>query len=324
MTRVLFLLALVAFVPQGAAAQSQDVVVYFHTDAVGSVRMITDASGQVIGRYDYLPFGEPWPAEPTLPETRQFTGQERDATTGLDYFGARYYQSQTGRFTRPDDPGFMDPFNPQSTNHYAYAYHNPLRWVDPIGHYPCPPESEAMFCESNEPIDAGTRRFFWDSLFGNPFGILTSIVDRVTLSTPPMVTSGCTLQAPSGRFTVDPNAVALFQPSMTGAINSAFRNLNSQGIVPMITSGFRTARDQRRMQQGASGPNPAAAVSWHQVGLAVDLNSRESNFGTIRNAMTAEGLTWGGTFRRTDPVHFQSPAAGTSPTPAMISACGVR
>jgi RHS repeat-associated protein len=32
----------------------------------------------------------------------QFTGKERDAETGLDYFGARYFSSAQGRFTSPD------------------------------------------------------------------------------------------------------------------------------------------------------------------------------------------------------------------------------
>ncbi|HWR35385.1 MAG TPA: RHS repeat-associated core domain-containing protein [Clostridia bacterium] len=30
------------------------------------------------------------------------TGKERDSETGLDYFGARYYGSNTGRFMTPD------------------------------------------------------------------------------------------------------------------------------------------------------------------------------------------------------------------------------
>jgi RHS repeat-associated protein len=32
----------------------------------------------------------------------KFTGKERDAETGLDYFGARYYGGAQGRFTSPD------------------------------------------------------------------------------------------------------------------------------------------------------------------------------------------------------------------------------
>ena len=32
----------------------------------------------------------------------RFTGRERDAETGLDYFGARYMSAAQGRFTSPD------------------------------------------------------------------------------------------------------------------------------------------------------------------------------------------------------------------------------
>jgi RHS repeat-associated protein len=32
----------------------------------------------------------------------KFTGKERDAESGLDYFGARYYASSMGRFMSPD------------------------------------------------------------------------------------------------------------------------------------------------------------------------------------------------------------------------------
>jgi RHS repeat-associated protein len=116
-----------------AQAQTQDTVIYYHTDAIGSVRMITDANGQVIARYDYLPFGEPW-APLSNGDVRQFAGKERDAETGLDYFGARYYSSVRGRFMSPDlvDPSLT---NPQTFNRYRYALNNPLRYIDPDGLY---------------------------------------------------------------------------------------------------------------------------------------------------------------------------------------------
>ncbi len=40
----------------------------------------------------------------TAMATTQFTGKERDAETGLDYFGARFMASAQGRFTSPDIP----------------------------------------------------------------------------------------------------------------------------------------------------------------------------------------------------------------------------
>jgi RHS repeat-associated protein len=66
--------------------------------------------------------------------TQRFTGKERDSESGLDYFGARYYGSALGRFTRPDPSNTgANPANPQSWNGYAYVGNNPLGRVDPDG-----------------------------------------------------------------------------------------------------------------------------------------------------------------------------------------------
>ncbi len=66
-----------------------------------------------------------------------FTGKERDAESGNDYFGARYYASSMGRFMSPDPSGlyYADLTNPQSFNLYSYALNNPLRFIDPTGLY---------------------------------------------------------------------------------------------------------------------------------------------------------------------------------------------
>ena len=126
------MLGLVAVSP--ARAQ---VVEYYHTDAIGNVRAITDASGNVIERHDYQPYGEEWLPQGGAQPLR-FTGKERDAETGLDYFGARYYGSQIGRFTTVD-PVYTwreNLQNPQRWNRYAYSLNNPLRFTDPDGRSP--------------------------------------------------------------------------------------------------------------------------------------------------------------------------------------------
>jgi RHS repeat-associated protein len=122
-------------------AVAQDVVEYYQLDSVGNVLVVTNAQGAVLEEHDYLPFGEelcegnvpcatPKPGQP-----RRFTGKERDAETGLDYFGARYYGSRIGRFTTVDP--LMDQrtalVDPQQWNRYAYGRNNPLRYVDPDG-----------------------------------------------------------------------------------------------------------------------------------------------------------------------------------------------
>jgi RHS repeat-associated protein len=68
------------------------------------------------------------------------TGKERDAESGKDYFGARYYGSALGRFTSPDwsakpEPvPYADLTNPQSLNLYVYVQNNPLKNRDLDGH----------------------------------------------------------------------------------------------------------------------------------------------------------------------------------------------
>jgi RHS repeat-associated protein len=139
-------LVLIVAVPAMAQTQLPDVVEYYHADAPGSVRAVTDASGAVVRTSDYRPFGEGEnPAAGVVPA--RFTGKERDRESGLDYFGARYYASRTGRFTSVDpvldqQKALLDP---QRWNRYAYALNNPLRNVDPDGREPVPTARQLDF-----------------------------------------------------------------------------------------------------------------------------------------------------------------------------------
>jgi len=113
---------------------------YFHLDHLGTVRVITDASGAVVGDPDsevehrYMPFGEemPWIAQDST-NRREFTGHERDAESGHDYMLARYYSSSLGRFMAVDPGDDTSLEDPQSWNKYIYAANNPVRNVDPDG-----------------------------------------------------------------------------------------------------------------------------------------------------------------------------------------------
>ena len=105
--------------PALASAQTETIE-YYATDALGSVRVVFTPTGQVLGRSDYLPFGETFNQSGALPHQR-FTGQERDGEAGLDYFNARSLQTRTGRMNQPD-PLFGDAMtNPQRWNRYAYV-----------------------------------------------------------------------------------------------------------------------------------------------------------------------------------------------------------
>jgi RHS repeat-associated protein len=131
----------------GPTSASNGGTSYLTTDHLGSTRLATNAFGSVIARHDYLPFGEeiasnigaraPGLGYGASDDTRQkFTLKERDAESGLDYFGARYFSSVQARFTGCDPDNYQarrTPNDPQSWNAYSYVGGNPLARVDPDG-----------------------------------------------------------------------------------------------------------------------------------------------------------------------------------------------
>jgi RHS repeat-associated protein len=83
---------------------------------------------------DFGPYGKEQAYTNTCTQKYKFTGKERDAETGNDYFGARYYENNLGRFASADPlMASAHASNPQTWNRYAYTLNNPLRFVDPDG-----------------------------------------------------------------------------------------------------------------------------------------------------------------------------------------------
>jgi RHS repeat-associated protein len=102
---------------------------YYHCDALGSIRRVSNESGTAVWGGTYYPFGE---MSGNGGNVHGFTGKEFDSEMGLNYFCQRYYDPEIGRFME------LDPFNgyakiPQSLNRYAYCMNNPLKYVDPSG-----------------------------------------------------------------------------------------------------------------------------------------------------------------------------------------------
>jgi len=136
-------------VSSAEASAGDEKIYYFLTDHLGSVDAVLDEQGNVVERRDYLPYGTQRAAETFngVPVTELgFTGKHRDSETGLNYYGARYYDPVTGRFIT------MDPLllnldkmsqaqrnaflsNPQNLNMYSYVQNNPVRYTDPTGMY---------------------------------------------------------------------------------------------------------------------------------------------------------------------------------------------
>ncbi len=103
---------------------------YYHQDHE-SVRLTTDANGNVLTQAGTFPFGEPWYSAGQANKW-VFTSYQRDSETGLDYALARYYDSRTGTFCSAD-PLAGDPSDPQSWNRYPYGRNDPIDITDPSG-----------------------------------------------------------------------------------------------------------------------------------------------------------------------------------------------
>ncbi len=119
------------------ATYDNDGLHFYLNDPLGTRRAQTDYAGVLEQTCSSLPFGDGLSCSGgnlQAPTEHHFTGKERDAESGNDYFGARYYASNMGRWMSPDKP-FADQHtsNPQSWNLYEYARNNPLRNVDPNG-----------------------------------------------------------------------------------------------------------------------------------------------------------------------------------------------
>jgi RHS repeat-associated protein len=135
---------------------------FYFADAQGSVTALSaPAANPALGltRYEYDAWGEVIGNSGGSGNAVGYTGQRRDAETGLMALGAgeRYYSPGLGRFVQQDSwSGVADMA--QSLNRYAYSLDNPLRYTDPSG---------------NKPVEATGGRGFNIWQYRSVFGSLT-------------------------------------------------------------------------------------------------------------------------------------------------------
>src|SRR5690606_38087287 len=119
-------------------------------DHLGTLRLMPDSFGAVVGEVYADPWGQP--RKPQLVSgqykalldqpffisykaitTRSFTGHEMMDETGLVHMNGRVYDPAISRFIQPD-PIIQSPFETQSLNRYSYVWNNPMNSTDPNGY----------------------------------------------------------------------------------------------------------------------------------------------------------------------------------------------
>jgi RHS repeat-associated protein len=130
------------------------------TDHLGSTALTATSSGGKSAELRYKAWGETRYTYGTTPTTYRFTGQREDATIGLYFYNARFYDPYLNRWIQPDII-VPDCQNPQSLNRYSYVYNNPLRFRDPTGNWP----------EWLDRLRGATMQFVNDMTFGAPTAI---------------------------------------------------------------------------------------------------------------------------------------------------------
>ena len=107
--------------------QGSEEVRYLLTDHLGSTRVVLDAEGNAVARYEYAPHGETTIAGTAAAEVKyRYTGHPYDEGQEVYQSPARGYDPTLGRFLS------VDPQR-QDASPYVYAGNNPVGYVDPTG-----------------------------------------------------------------------------------------------------------------------------------------------------------------------------------------------
>jgi RHS repeat-associated protein len=123
---------------------------YLLGDHLGSTNVIVSEEGEKLGELRYKAWGETRYAWGAAGTDYRYTGQRDEASFGLYYYNARWYDPVLGRFAQADT--LVPGQDPMAWDRFAYGLGNPVRYVDPSGHRNCDEVDAAGNC-LNPPTD---------------------------------------------------------------------------------------------------------------------------------------------------------------------------
>jgi RHS repeat-associated protein len=116
------------------AVRTAGTLTFLLADHLGSTTLSTNASGAVNATALYKAFGELRSTPSALGTDYKFTGQREEASLGLYFFNARWFDPSLGRFTSPDTIVPTSTQGTQAWDRYAYVNNNPVAYYDSTGH----------------------------------------------------------------------------------------------------------------------------------------------------------------------------------------------
>ena len=109
------------------------VIYWYHPDYIGNVDLVSDNSGEAYEFFLYNPWGESlyeWNSgTASFSSPYRFNGKELDEETGLEYYGARYYDNQLSMWLSVDPMAHLR----ESLTPYNFVSNNPIMRSDPTG-----------------------------------------------------------------------------------------------------------------------------------------------------------------------------------------------
>ncbi len=103
---------------------------FYHSDAGGNITAMTDGNGNVVARYLYDPFGNLLAKSGTMADANhyRFSSKEVHPTSGLYYYGFRFYEPNLQRWLNEDPIGEAG-----GINLFGFVRNDPLGGVDTLG-----------------------------------------------------------------------------------------------------------------------------------------------------------------------------------------------
>ena len=215
-----------------------DSLLYAYSDFQGSLIALTDASGNVVEKYAYDPWGArrnptDWTQKDNRTKwitNRGYTGHEHLDAFGIINMNGRVYDPATAMFMSPD-PYLQAPDNWLNYNRYEYCFGNPFRYTDPSGEWAFWDDLAAM-------IGGGAINLFsnWSNVHSFGQGLSYFIAGAAA--------GEATLYAPASAYLIS-GALGAINSAITqgynGGKNFSFKNIDlasalGAGVMSSVTA----------------------------------------------------------------------------------------